>query len=246
MPSVSLDRVTMNVRTGRRRLCLLNDVSWHIPAGSRFAILGQRGAGKTTLLNLLCGLQEPSEGAVDRQAVISFMRSPIRLVPRTSTPRQLIRTLSKVYFVDAGDFAKFVETFAELKGLLDTPMQELTRQEIQRFGIGLFYGVPCDFYLFDEGFKNRNVTMREKAQSAFLQRRLTAGMVLVTSSMRDIEEFDGTTGILWRGKLNFYATPRDAINVFSHLAEQYPEGRPRGHGFLEGEEQVGEDEASLF
>ncbi len=43
---------------------VLTDVSFEIPAGSFFTIVGPSGAGKTTLLDLLVGLRTPSEGEV--------------------------------------------------------------------------------------------------------------------------------------------------------------------------------------
>ena len=42
----------------------LDDVSWQIPPGTIFALLGENGAGKTTALRILLGLLEPSAGRV--------------------------------------------------------------------------------------------------------------------------------------------------------------------------------------
>lgn len=44
--------------------CLLEGVSFELKAGEFLAILGANGAGKTTLMNCLCGLNQPSQGAV--------------------------------------------------------------------------------------------------------------------------------------------------------------------------------------
>lgn len=42
----------------------LSNVNLTIPAGEKLAIVGLNGAGKTTLVKLLCGLYDPTEGAV--------------------------------------------------------------------------------------------------------------------------------------------------------------------------------------
>jgi len=42
----------------------LTNVNLTIPAGEKLAIVGLNGAGKTTLVKLLCGLYDPTEGAV--------------------------------------------------------------------------------------------------------------------------------------------------------------------------------------
>jgi NitT/TauT family transport system ATP-binding protein len=40
------------------------EVDLSVPAGGRLAIVGPSGCGKSTLLNLICGLDEPSDGTI--------------------------------------------------------------------------------------------------------------------------------------------------------------------------------------
>lgn len=42
----------------------IKGVSFHIPPGTRFALVGSNGAGKTTLIKLLTGLYQPSKGRI--------------------------------------------------------------------------------------------------------------------------------------------------------------------------------------
>lgn len=41
----------------------LDDLNMHIPKGAIYGFVGRNGAGKTTLIRLICGLQEPTQGA---------------------------------------------------------------------------------------------------------------------------------------------------------------------------------------
>jgi len=45
-------------------LLALNDVSVEIPRGQLTILKGRSGSGKTTLMNILCGLDDPTSGAV--------------------------------------------------------------------------------------------------------------------------------------------------------------------------------------
>ena len=42
----------------------LNDFSIHVPKGAIYGFVGKNGAGKTTFIRLVCGLQDPSAGAM--------------------------------------------------------------------------------------------------------------------------------------------------------------------------------------
>jgi ATP-binding cassette subfamily B protein len=70
----------------RGRVPVLRDVSLHVPAGSRVAIVGPTGAGKTTMLSLLVRFYDPQRGrilvdGVDiRRLTLASLRSQIALV----------------------------------------------------------------------------------------------------------------------------------------------------------------------
>ena len=61
---VRVEAVSRTYGHGEGAVDALRDVSFAVPEGSLFAIMGRSGAGKTTLLNLIGGLDRPTEGAV--------------------------------------------------------------------------------------------------------------------------------------------------------------------------------------
>jgi ATP-binding cassette, subfamily B, bacterial MsbA len=60
--SVVFDRVTFRYHPGS--VPAVRDVSFRIPRGSVFAIVGESGAGKSTLINMLCRFYDPTGGRV--------------------------------------------------------------------------------------------------------------------------------------------------------------------------------------
>lgn len=58
---IAFDHVSFRYGDGPK---VLDDVSFTIPAGTSFGILGATGSGKSSLLLMLCRLYEPSEGRV--------------------------------------------------------------------------------------------------------------------------------------------------------------------------------------
>jgi ABC-2 type transport system ATP-binding protein len=81
---ISIKNLTKTYDSGFQAL---KNVSLDIRRGEIFALLGPNGAGKTTLINIICGIVNPSEGAViaDGHDVVSdyrAARSRIGLVPQ--------------------------------------------------------------------------------------------------------------------------------------------------------------------
>lgn len=201
---------------------LLDEIDWTLEPRQQYAILGQQGSGKTTLLEILSGAKLPTTGWVDRRAIVSSTIALLRYSTLFSTPRQLIKRLSKVYQVDDRNLFEFVEAFSELEGTMDSPIRVLSKGARQRLAVGLFYGVPCDYYLFDERASTRNARVKAKAMEVQLQRRQNSGMVLVTTNTRAALAFGGIGGVLFRGKLSFYASLEEAVAVFERIQAEYP------------------------
>ncbi len=64
MAVLTLDRVSLRHRRGRRALRVLDEVTLALDAGELAGVWGRRGAGKTTLAHVAAGLLTPDEGAV--------------------------------------------------------------------------------------------------------------------------------------------------------------------------------------
>lgn len=62
--SLHLTDVSKHFGTGTRRVEVLREVSFELPAGAALALTGPSGSGKSTLLHLLGTLEQPSSGTL--------------------------------------------------------------------------------------------------------------------------------------------------------------------------------------
>ncbi len=63
-PVVHCEGLSKTYRSGRRLVCVLEQIDLEIARGECVAIMGPSGCGKTTLVNCLSGLDRPDKGSV--------------------------------------------------------------------------------------------------------------------------------------------------------------------------------------
>jgi ABC-type ATPase involved in cell division len=64
-PLLCFEQVSKAYPDGRRRIVVLEQVSFEVHRGEHIGVLGSRRAGKSTLLRLAAGIESPDEGRVD-------------------------------------------------------------------------------------------------------------------------------------------------------------------------------------
>ncbi|HXA53436.1 MAG TPA: ATP-binding cassette domain-containing protein [Solirubrobacteraceae bacterium] len=65
VPLLRFEQVSKSYPDGRRRVSVLDRVSFEVHAGERVGILGSRRSGKSTLLRLAAGIHAPDDGRVE-------------------------------------------------------------------------------------------------------------------------------------------------------------------------------------
>jgi capsular polysaccharide transport system ATP-binding protein len=112
---------------------------------------------------------------------------------------------------------QFVNEFAELGAAMDVPIKYLAPKAVQVLNLALFYGVPCDYYLFDQRITIGPRDIQGRALEAFSQRCEHAGVIMTTSLPKEARKLGGSGAILHRGKITFFEDVEDAIEVFSTI-----------------------------
>jgi ABC-type transport system involved in cytochrome bd biosynthesis fused ATPase/permease subunit len=62
--TVRVEHLSRVIETRSEKKCIVDDLTFTIPAQSLFAINGPSGSGKSTILNLLTGIDRPTSGHI--------------------------------------------------------------------------------------------------------------------------------------------------------------------------------------
>lgn len=140
-------------RPMHRRLEALRDVSFEIPAGEAFGLIGDNGAGKSTLLKVLCGTTFPSAGRLEVQGSVSALLELGAGFHPEFTGR------SNIYF--SGALMGFSEeeirarepeiiAFSELQDFVDQPVKTFSSGMHVRLGFAIATGFDPAVLVIDE------------------------------------------------------------------------------------------------
>ncbi len=97
------------VKVARTGKTVLNDVSFSVPAGSIYALLGGNGAGKSTTLLTFLGFLQPESGSVkvlgnEVSTNITTVRSQTAYLPESATLYQHLNAYENIsYFLSLGN-----------------------------------------------------------------------------------------------------------------------------------------------
>ena len=191
----------------------LSGVNLELGRGRIVGLLGPNGSGKTTLIKILCGLLQPTEGAVliDGQAVGPYTKSVISYLP------------DRMYFADwmkATDlfdlFADFYKDFDKARAMSMcaslgvTPSDKLktmskgTKEKVQ---LVLVMARKAQLYLLDEPIAGVDPAARDFILGTILTNYNEAGTVLISTHLiSDVERVLDEAIFLKDGQITLHDT----------------------------------------
>ena len=206
-------------RKGRR---VLDRISVIFPARAHIAILGPRNSGKSTFLRVLCGLETPTEGTIDRHMTVSFPVGSVIRVSSKLTILQFLKFSAGVHGVDHNELATFINRTLGMNMDLTRPMRDLMGAERRRLNFALGYALPFDCYLFDERISPDSRNGSDLFGKLFELRSSQSATILATHSPQTLKRYcdrDTLIYLLYQGRLNYMQDVGEAIALFRQLPE---------------------------
>jgi thiamine transport system ATP-binding protein len=188
--------------------------NWHLPAGSRLALLGPSGAGKSTLLMGLAGFIAPSAGRMlwqgrdlaaltPAQRPVSILFQDQNLFPHLSVSQNLGLAINPRLRLNASDLARVDSVLDRLglQGLGARKPASLSGGQLGRAALGrvLLQGRPL--LLLDEPFAALGPALKADLLGLVADLAAEAGttVILVTHDPADAHRFAGGVALVHDG-----------------------------------------------
>lgn len=201
----------------------LRGVSFEIPAGSVYGVLGRNGAGKTTLLRTIAGILPPTSGRVSVWGKVTPLLSLGVGFNRELTGRENILLgglTAGLSAEEVRDNAPVIEEFAALGDAIDYPMRTYSSGMFARLAFSVATHLDPEILLIDEALSAGDAAFKMKSMKKIVELCERDCTVLIVSHglevVRQLAE-----GCIWleRGELRMQA-PADEV-VAAYLAEEH-------------------------
>lgn len=207
---------------------VLNKVSFEIPSGEIFGLLGPSGAGKTTLIKLLTGQLKPDEGQATllgrdtrelraaEHGQIGMMIDTFGLYDRLSVMSNLA-FYADIYHVSRNKITGILKSIG-LYEARNTPAAKLSKGMKSRLSLARALMNDAKILFLDEPTSGLDpVTTREIHGILKAQKERGATIFLTTHNMYEAEALCDHVALLSRGHILEYGTPADVRRKYNHL-----------------------------
>jgi ABC-2 type transport system ATP-binding protein len=189
----------------------LDDVSFEVPAGVVFALLGENGAGKTTAIRIMLGLADPNSGQAEALGLPSAtqgleIRRRVGYVPERPTLYEWM-TVDEIGWFTAGFYGNaFLPEYARLTAGFGLPgnkrIANLSKGTRAKVLLSLAQANQPDLLVLDEPTSGLDAMVRREFLESMVDRAASGKTVFLSShQIAEVERVADIVAILRKGKL---------------------------------------------
>src|SRR5947208_13569705 len=196
----------------------LDDVSFSVPRGSTYGVIGRNGSGKSTALKLVAGITKPSAGTVCVTGRISaLIELGAGFHPEISGRENVFINgimLGLTKRQVAQRFDEIVE-FAEMTEFIDAPVKNYSSGMYMRLGFAVAIHVDPEVLLVDEVLAVGDEGFTHKCLDKFAEfKRRGKTILLVTHSLGLVERFCDEALWLDAGRIHGSGDPKRIVGAY--------------------------------
>lgn len=207
--------LTLNhMKTNIGQYAVLHDVSFDVPEGGVFVLLGRNGAGKTTTLRSIMGLWQPSPESVlfrgqDITALhtVDIARLGIALVPENmgifgglTVEENMVLATAKGRF-DATRLKRIYDLFPALEKFWTKQAWSLSGGQKQMLAVARAIIEPRELILIDEPTKGLAPAIIDNMADAFREVSQTTTILLVEQNFEFARSVGGQMAVIDDGRI---------------------------------------------
>lgn len=183
----------------------LRDVSFEIPVGSTFGLIGENGSGKSTLLKCLAGIYRPDAGSVASVGTLAALLELGSGFHPELSGRENVYLNGTILGMNKKELDRKFDEIVDFAGIgqfIDQPVKNYSSGMYVRLGFSVAINVDPDILLVDEVLAVGDQAFQEKCMEKFADfRRSGKTVVIVSHAMSSMRALCDSAAWLKNGRL---------------------------------------------
>lgn len=205
----------------------LKDVSFSVPKGSTFALIGSNGSGKSTLLKCLAQILYPDEGTIVAHGkVASLLEVGSGFHPELSGRENVYLNGSILGMTKKEIDEKYdrIVEFADIEQFMDQPVKNYSSGMYVRLGFSVAIHVEPEILIVDEILAVGDANFQAKCRDKFADLREQGKTVIfVSHSLATVKDMCDQAAWIDNGVLRVVGDVDDVIAAYSYGVNVVPE-----------------------
>ena len=194
------------------------DVSFSIPTGSTFGLVGSNGSGKSTLLKCLAKIYTPTEGSIRISGSMASLLEVGSGFHQELSGRENIYLNGSILGMSQKEIDRKLDEIIDFSGVekfIDQPVKNYSSGMYVRLGFSVAISVQPDVLVVDEVLAVGDAEFQEKCLNKFSEYK-SAGrtVVMVTHSMDSIKSMCDNAAWLNKGHLELVGKVDSVISAY--------------------------------
>jgi ABC-type polysaccharide/polyol phosphate transport system ATPase subunit len=216
------------IRLGRgqrivREIEAVQDVSFEIPRGKVFGIVGVNGAGKSTLLRSIAGILPPTEGRIEVRGRVSTLLSlGVGFKGDLSGSENVILggLAAGLSRKELEEKYEEIADFAELGDFMDMPMRTYSSGMYGRLAFSVAVSMDPDILLIDEALSVGDARFKQKSFEKMRELCSQARTILIVShGLKSIQELCDEVAWMHDGRIQMQDDPETVIEAYKRFLD---------------------------
>jgi ABC-type polysaccharide/polyol phosphate transport system ATPase subunit len=196
----------------------LQDISFEIPSGSTFGIIGSNGSGKSTLLKCLAGILTPDKGSIAvRGRIAALLELGAGFHPEMSG-RENIFLNGAILGMTQKELLRKMDSIIEFAGLeefIDTPVKNYSSGMTVRLGFAIAINVDPEILIIDEVLAVGDSAFQQKCHEKIEEFKHDGRtIILVSHGLGDVAQLCQTVAWIEKGHLKAIGDAYDVVGEY--------------------------------
>lgn len=200
-----------------REFWALKDVSFEVNKGETVGIIGVNGSGKSTLLKIICGVLNPSHGAIQTKGRIAALLELGSGFNPEFTGRENVYLNAAVLGLtreEVDQRFKDIAAFADIGDFIEQPIKNYSSGMLMRLAFSVIAHVDADLLIIDEALAVGDIFFSSKCLS-FLKNFSQNGTVLfVSHDINTVLNLCDRAILLKEGILRANGSPKQVVEIY--------------------------------